>query len=346
MTADLEEDNKKNKNVKRPWWKRILRVFGWIVLVIFILLFLIVLFIRSPWGQNIIVSKVTNFISQKTHTKVSIKKLFITFTGDVDLQGLYLEDTKGDTLIYSKKLRVAIPLFPIIMGNPISVDGLEWTGLRANVVRKDSLEGYNFQFLIDAFASDEPKKIDTTTSEPPKISIGTIDFSDFKLNYEDAVTGMKANLVLGKLHLKGKNIDLEKMDFEVAKISLENTKINYIQSKPTTSSDTTESVLPYLALNSLKLKNVIVHYESIPDSMFADLKVGDLELEVPKADLRKQDIQVDKFTLNNSNIQLKMKGNKEMDTKPLENTTDPESIQPFVWPAWNVNVSSDRKSVV
>lgn len=340
MKEEVQEKEENKNTNKRPWYKRVFRVFGWIILVIIILLTILILFIRSPWGQNIIVGKVTNFISQKTNTKVSIKKLFITFTGDVNLEGLYLEDTKGDTLIYSKSLRVEIPLVPIIMGNPISVDGLKWSGLRANVVRKDTLEGYNFQFLIDAFASDKPKEIDTTTSEPPKISIGSIDFSDFKVNFNDEVTGMKANLNLGEFHFKGKNFDLKRMDFEVAKLSLENTTATYIQSKPSPPSDSTESVLPYLALKKLKLKNVVVHYESVPDSIVADLKVANLELKDAKADLRKQDIQLDKFALSNSNIQLKLKGNKNIDTKPVENTTDPKDIQPFIWPEWNVNVSS------
>jgi translocation and assembly module TamB len=340
LKEEVPENEMNSSTNKRPWYKRVFRVFGWIILVIIILLTILILFIRSPWGQNIIVGEVTNFISQKTNTKVSIKKLFISFTGDIDLQGLYLEDTKGDTLIYSEKLLVEIPIIPIIKGNPIAVDGLKWTGLRANVFRKDTLAGYNFQFLIDAFASDKPKKIDTTKSEPPKISIGTIDFSDFKLNFDDEVTGMKANLVLGKLHLKGKNIDLKKMDFEVAKISLENTNVTYIQRKKSPPSDSTESVLPYLTLKNLSLKNVIVHYQSDPDSLFADLNVADLELKDAKADLRMKDIQLDKFTLNNSNIQLKMKGNKNIDTKPLENTTNPKEIKPFIWPEWNVNATS------
>ena len=79
-----------------------------------ILLFIIlVLFIRSPWGQNIIVSKATAYIANKTNTKIEIDRLFITFSGNAVLEGLFLEDKKGDTLLYSKSLEANIPITPI-----------------------------------------------------------------------------------------------------------------------------------------------------------------------------------------------------------------------------------------
>jgi hypothetical protein len=341
LTEDPEKTSKVSSKKKRPWWQRILRILGSILLVLLVLFTILVLVVRSPWGQNLIVGKLTNFVSEKTQTKVEIEKLFITFGGAIDIQGIFLEDKKGDTLLYSKKLQVDIPIWPIIMGNPISIDGLEWSGLRANVIRKDSIEGFNFQFLIDAFASDstsaEPEA-DTTSSKPLKISVGSIDFSDFKVIYDDAVTGMKADLNLGKLHLEGKNIDLEKMKFQVAEIALENTKVSYIQTKPSAPSDTTESTLPYLSLDNLKLKNVIAHYKSVPDELIADIDLDELELQVPKADLANQDIKVGNLILNNSNIKLKMGAPKLKDS--TEAPTPPKSGEPFVWPDWNVEVET------
>ncbi|WP_107038164.1 translocation/assembly module TamB domain-containing protein [Brumimicrobium mesophilum] len=338
--AKQEIDIKK----KRPWWKRILRILGSILLVLLVLFLTLVLIVRSPWGQDFIVNKATNFVSEKTKTKVEIEKLFITFGGSIDLRGLYLEDTKGDTLIYSEKLQVEIPIWPIITGNPISIDGLEWTGLRANVYRKDSIQGFNYQFIIDAFASDTTAtaevKTDTTSSEPPEISVGSIDFFDFKVNYNDEVTGMKAKLNLGKFHFEGKNIDLKEMKFEVEEMALENTKVNYIQSKPIPPSDTTESELPYLSLNNLKLNNVIAHYESVPDSMVADIDLSELLLQVPKADLTNQNIKVGKLMLNNSNIQLTMGTPQITASDSVSDTQAMENTAPFVWPEWNVEVES------
>ncbi|MDD4148859.1 MAG: translocation/assembly module TamB domain-containing protein [Bacteroidales bacterium] len=337
----MEDKDKKKRKNKSIWWKRILRILGWITLSLIVLFISIVLFVRSPWGQNIIVGKLTNYISAKTHTKVSIKKLFITFSGDINLQGLHLEDQKGDTLIYSEKLQVEIPLWPIIWGNPISIDNLQWTGLRANIVRKDTIEGFNFQFLIDAFTSDTTTtKTDEPSNEPPKIFIGSIELSDFDLNFDDAVSGTKANIELGKFHVEGKNFDLKKMKFQVSEMSLQNTKANYVQTKASPPSDASETTLPYLGLYNLKIKNVIVHYNSEVDSIEADFNLADLELKVPKADLALQDILVSNFILNNSSIQIKSNAQKKAITKPESKPTTPESIEPFIWPNWNINVES------
>ncbi len=102
---DLKKEKTVQKKTTHRWLRRLARVF----LALLIFFILVILFIRSPWGQGIIVDKVTSYVSGKTKTKVEIDRLFITFSGNVFLDGLYLEDEKGDTLVYSKSLEVDFP---------------------------------------------------------------------------------------------------------------------------------------------------------------------------------------------------------------------------------------------
>ncbi|MGK0324465.1 MAG: autotransporter translocation and assembly factor TamB, partial [Psychroserpens sp.] len=106
------------KKREHRWFRRTLRVLVGILLFLVLLVF----FVRSPWGQHIIVNKATNYVSNKTNTKVEIEKLFITFDGNLQLNGLFLEDKKGDTLIYSKSLEANIPLWKIIQGEAVGAD--------------------------------------------------------------------------------------------------------------------------------------------------------------------------------------------------------------------------------
>ena len=108
-----------------------------LIAVLFLLIFALLLFIRSPWGQSIIVAKATGFVAKKTGAKVEIKKLFITFSGNAFIEGLYLEDKKGDTLVYSKSLEANIPIAPLVFKNNITVKSLQWDGLQANITRND-----------------------------------------------------------------------------------------------------------------------------------------------------------------------------------------------------------------
>ena len=193
-----------------------MRIVGRVMLGILILLFLVVLFVRSQWGQDIIVNKVVNYVTDKTNTKVEIDKLYITFDGDILLKGLYLEDKKGDTLVYSKVLEADIPLWPMIKGDGIGVEAIEWEGLRANIIRKDTIESYNFQFLIDAFVTADPNAAVTTdsTASSTKIIIGDVTLKDIDVVFHDAVLGIDSRFVVGDLQLGMEETDLENMSFK------------------------------------------------------------------------------------------------------------------------------------
>lgn len=68
---------KKVKKKKHHFLRRTLGV----LFEFFTSLLLLVLFIRSPCGQSIIVNKAVYYVSDKTNTKVAVEKLFITFSG-------------------------------------------------------------------------------------------------------------------------------------------------------------------------------------------------------------------------------------------------------------------------
>lgn len=334
-------EEKKNKKTKKNKKHRILRIIGWIFGILILLVFFLILFIRSPWGQDIIVQRAVKYVSGKTHTKVEIEKLFITFDGNVMLKGLFLEDRKGDTLIYSKSLEADIPLLPLIRGNSFGIDNLYWEGLRANVIRKDSLEGYNFQFLIDAFVTPDATKVAAdTTASPLKIILGDINLKDFDIVFDDSVLGIDSQFEIGKLFLRMKKTDLENMDFRASEASISNAKIKFIQS-PVPPQPKEDSPLPFLELDKIALKNVFVDYQSYGDRMAASIEVGDLFLELQKADLANNTIEIGEFRLKNSIITL----NTETETNAITETAKEvkeeakKDIEKFEWPDFKIAIA-------
>lgn len=335
----MEEKIKKTKKVKK---NRFIRVFGWTFGILILLIFLLILFIRSPWGQNIIIQQAVKYVSSKTNTKVEIEKLFITFDGNVMLKGLFLEDEKGDTLIYSKSLEADIPLMPLIRGNSFGIDNLNWEGLRANIIRKDSIEGYNFQFLIDAFASADTTQVAAdTTASPMKINIGDVNFKDFDIVFNDAVLGIESQFKVGTLDLYMKKTDLENMDFRASKASIANSKVKFIQS-PVPPQPSEESPLPYLELNEIIFKNVFVDYQSYGDRIEANFAVGDLLLELQKADLVNNIVEVGDFKLKNSIINLNTEVENNVVANAAEKITEEVEVEPkrFEWPDFRIGVES------
>ncbi|QCX02037.1 translocation/assembly module TamB [Aggregatimonas sangjinii] len=311
---------------------RTLRRIGRICIVLLLLFAAVILFIRSPWGQDIIVDKAVDYVSGKTGTKVEIERLFVTFAGGVQLEGLYLEDTQGDTLIYSKTLEADVALSPILFGNSLNLKNLEWKEVTATVKRPEGSEKFNFDFLIDAFATtDSPTT--TEASEPMAISIGTIDLSDVKLRYTDSFLGMDANVRLGRLNLEADQIDLETMRFELDAFELSDSEIGYTQTKPFVSEDTTATTLPYLSVDDLKITAVKANYNSVPDKVSAEVDITDFLLELPKADLTKNDFEIDLLQLKNSHVSVVM-------AEPEAQSTDSTLVTKtaFEWPQFLVEV--------
>ncbi|MGY8909511.1 MAG: DUF748 domain-containing protein, partial [Flavobacteriales bacterium] len=217
---------KKPKKRKYRFVRRLLRV----LLGIAILFFLLYLFIRSPWGQNIIVDKATNYVSSKTNTTVEIDQAFITFDGNLKVEGLFLNDKKGDTLIYSKSLEANLPLWGLINGTALGVDDVKWNGLKANIIRKDTVSGYNFQFLMDAFATNSTTTVakDTTTTSP-EIVIGSLNLSEIDVVYIDIPLGIESRFKIGELETSVETVDVENMVFSMNDLNLSNSNIKYIQ---------------------------------------------------------------------------------------------------------------------
>ena len=337
---DTTENNNQKASSKRKyrWLRRIMRI----MLGILVFLFLIILFIRSPWGQNIIVDKVVDYVSGKTNTKITIDNLFITFDGDLQLDGLYLEDKKGDTLIYSKTLEANIPLWKTINGEAAGVEELNWEGLRANIIREDSISGYNFQFLIDAFATNDSTTVATDSSSAPiNIIIGELELKDFDIVFNDAVLGVDSRYEIGEFEADMETFDIQKMEFNASEIGLYNSNIKVIQNKASADNNSdSESTLPKLSAEKLYIENVIAYYESKPQEIITDVNVGKFETEIKNIDLTKNAIIIEDLSLLESKVLVHLETKSNTLNEESSESTLNNSNPPFEWPSFQIEVAS------
>ncbi len=322
--------------------KIFLKIAKWLGITLFVIIGLfiaIVLLIRTEWAQNKIVDYATNFVSEKTGTRVDVERIFITFSGNVVVEGVYLEDQEQDTLVYFNSLEAGVG-FKSLLNNHIAISRIDLDGLRANVSRSvDST--FNFDFIINAFASADTTPsatpADTSTSPPPTISVGPVNLTNIRITYLDSLSGMDANLRLGNLELSTDDLDMEKMRFELDDILLENTRIKVVQFfAPPPSEDTTSSPLPYIGFSGVALKNIEVSYQSVPDSLDARARIGDFSIGESELDLAVNDISVQSVKLLNSDIRLKLPAPAATDT--TQTVAEADTAKPFEWPQWTVTL--------
>jgi hypothetical protein len=337
----LETD--KNKKEKKPKGSGI-KLFFKIILGIFIFIFLLILFIRSPWGQGIIVDKLVNYIENKTNTAVEVDRLFITFGGDLSVEGLFLEDEKGDTLLYSRELEADISLLPLIKGKGFYLNSLDWNGGVANIERTDTIEGFNFQFLTEAFATADTTATTTpadTTAQAMEIKLGDLNLQHLKLNYNDQYLGIDTKIRLGKLVVEMQEFNLDGMEFAAGDLILENTRFKYAQTKPAPESEEeNETPMPRFSVENLEILDVAGSYTSVPGGMVADIDLSQLLLELPEADLANNTVVVDRFALKNSKIYINNTASSTPAAKDTTAVAVAEEYQPFEWPQWTVNAKN------
>ncbi|WP_439132856.1 translocation/assembly module TamB domain-containing protein [Polaribacter sp.] len=325
-TINIELTSKKTKTKKYRFIRRLLRVFFGIL----VFLLLIILFIRSPWGQNIIVHQLTDYVSNKTNTKFNIDKTFVTLNGNLKIDGLFLEDKKGDTLVYSKSLEANLPLLGMIRGTDFGFDDIKWNGLKANIIRKDTTAEYNFQFLIDAFApgdTETPKKENNSAST--NIIIGNINLANIDVNYIDIPLGIESSFKIGNLNASTKNIDLETMNFGVNEILLSDSNIKYTQNAVvSTSSD--EGDLPNFSSEKITFKNTKFYYKDAVSELVTDLKITDFYSDNVNLNLNKRDFNIDEIALNDSKIGVRMQSSSSKSSTAKTQ---------FQWPNVTANIA-------
>lgn len=337
----------KKKREKKKY--RFIRILGRIFLGLGILVILLLLFIRSPWGQGIIKDQLLSYMTEQTGTKVQLDRLFITFSGRIHLEGLYLEDQQGDTLVYSRELEAYIPLLPLIQGKGIDIRSVDWQGLRANVIRNDREDGFNYQFLIDAFAPADTTTVEKDTTGGMELFLGDLHLQDFDVVFKDRVGGIDSRLQMDELLVEVEEMDLEQMKFHVGSLQLNNTTLDLRQStasSPDTTTtpqpEATTTLLPYLRIDALELENVAANYEAPGSGMAAEVLISHFLLELPQADLSNQIIEVGQVELHNSDfwVHLTPSEAQEQQEEVEEIIESPEdAVKGIEWPEWQVAVS-------
>ena len=117
---------------------------------------------------------------KKTQSTISIGNLRFRPFNHLQLKEIYAADLKNDTLFYAEKLNADFNLFKLFRNqlviHSIEIDNFDFR------FSKDSIETpFNFQFLIDAFASDTTQKTDSSNLQ---LTINSIMLKNGRLRYD------------------------------------------------------------------------------------------------------------------------------------------------------------------
>jgi hypothetical protein len=288
---------------KSSFLKKIFKAILWFVISVVFTFIIVGLLIRIPAIQKKVTDYATSFISTKTHTRVEIKKIRIAFLKSIAIEGLYLEDIKKDTLLYTGKAKANIS-FKDLFNHELHVISftLVDANLKLNRIGTDSL--FNYNFLLTAFA-DTAGQVKAGPEKKSKwtFRIDQVTVKNTRLHYNDDYGGTNVNVVLNNLHLKIDKTDLALFIFKIDELLIDGLNANVMINKSVkTQEKKSDSILPVIEANKIQISNTVISYgDSIgKHSVIADIKV--FKLTDASAELKKQIITSGNLYLSKSEI--------------------------------------------
>jgi hypothetical protein len=306
------------------------RIFLWLLATIAAVVLLVVVAIQFKAVQQKLIHTATSYISDKTHTRVEVGRLAISFPKNIVLENVFVEDLQHDTLLSVQELSVGADMFALFKGK-IAVSDVSLSGVTSRIHRTLPDSAFNFDFLINVFASGEKsREIDTSQGSSPGISVGSIRLNDIRFTYDDQVIGIFTENTIGELTLSIESIDLNRLSFAIDELRLANSSSRVkLSPVPATKPETNDtSALPYFSARKIVFESVDFVLNDPGDSLFFKTRIGVLELYPNAVDLNKQLVDIRSIELLDSKTEMEMIAAAETNNNVVADST----------PGWSVAV--------
>lgn len=137
---------------------------------------LLSLILQIGFVQNYMARRLTGWLSEKTGTTVTVRRVDVGFFNRAVVEGFYVEDRQGDTLLYADRAAVGINAINFLTGDML----LGRVSLRGGTIRltEDSTGRLNASYVLENLIPEEP--MDWTKV---KIRAGDVDLEDIHFSY-------------------------------------------------------------------------------------------------------------------------------------------------------------------
>lgn len=246
-------------------WKRILASIGIVLVITLMVLTMLVCVARSSRVQTAAVSVLAEQLSRAFGTRVEVGTVNYEFPNRLFISDVFMEDHQHDTLLKVDTLSAYADMWKLIAEDTLMIHEITLSGATSHlyhtdrIVGDDTLSVANYQFLIDAFRTQEER-------EPLalNIRIDRINLARMNMRYDD----WHASIPAATLHLK--DISKSHIDAEIADLS------GVI--------DRSLAGLPPLEIKELEAHTYIT------DSIFSFPK---LHIALPNSDIRATELALD-----------------------------------------------------
>jgi hypothetical protein len=196
-----------------------------------------------PSVQTWLVTKVAAKLSRDLQTTIRIKHVNFSLFNKMSLDSVLIEDKKHDTLLFAGALKVHITDWWFFKDTAeLKYIGLENAYVKLH--RTDSI--WNYQFIIDHFAGNQPKPSSKKDkSEGLALDLKKLELSNIHFLKKDEWRGEDMDVRLGSLDMAADTLDLSRKIGRIHNLEFTNpvfTLTNYPGNRPEPPEDTTRIV--------------------------------------------------------------------------------------------------------
>lgn len=246
--------------------KRVLKTCAWGIGVLFLIQVMLVLLLHIPVVQKTVVQFAIGELKSRLGTEVSIESIHLKpLQISLELEQIYVGDRSQDTLFYAKEFSANLSLGSLLHGS-VGVNKILLQDFFVNLYQTSENGDYNYQFLIDSFASSDTTHTDQTPSSF-KASVSSLQLKDGRFH----LVSFSNDSLLTDHQFNASNILLSAIDADI--------------SCPVLSAEKIEGAVRHLSFieqSGLELKNLTLKakYES---DLF---KIDELFLSMPQSQLQ------------------------------------------------------------
>ncbi len=203
---------------------RMLRGTGGLILLLIIGFYMT---IQTRTVQNWAIEKLTKSLTAQLGTPVAIQHIDIDFFSHLKLDGFYVQDPKGDTLLYSRQLSVGIrPSLGLFWGAGAVVKSISLSDAQINLRQLKGERDNNLGVLLDKLFPPQPKD-NKPPGTPFDLEIGYISLEHVHFIENNQVRGTYLNLFIDKGAIELEAMDLLKKNIEVKSIDFTHPVVQY-----------------------------------------------------------------------------------------------------------------------
>ncbi len=213
----------------RRWW----RAFENGLFLLALLTALLYFVLQLPPVQNWIVAKVTAQLEEDFQTKVRIQRLNVSFFDNVVLEGLYIEDQLGDTLLYAESFSAGLNsnVVSLIGGGAWEFNEVSLQHARFYLRRYEGQQADNLQFLIDYFTGQKKPNPDRKPGRF-KLRIQNAYLTDVVFLQESQVRGYRRRFSVPRGTLRINRFDKATNTLDLPVVSLQGLAVDVAEYAP------------------------------------------------------------------------------------------------------------------